>query len=854
MTDLLARALRGEAYLIFDGGMGTMLQARGLAVPGAVPDMLNFTNPDDVTSIQAEYVAAGANVITANTFSSNRLKLAEQGVSVAEAYAAAVACARAAGAQYVAGDIGPIGTLLEPMGTMSFEEAYDIFAEQARAAEAAGADLIAIETMADLLEAKAAVLAAKTCTDLPVFVSMTFGEDGRTFLGTTPTVAAVTLSSMGADVVGVNCSLGPKELDPIVRQMTAVSRVPVLVQPNAGLPRIVDGETVFDITPQDFVEAVAGMLDSGASVLGGCCGTTPAFIREVAQLVAGRERMPREASGAEAFWVTSAQEAVCMPAGQPAIAVIGERINPTGKKRLRAALLDRNYDYVVGEAVSQLEAGAEILDVNVGVPGIDEPTVLHAVTQKLQATCTAPLQIDSSDAVAVEAAVRSYAGKPLINSVNGAPESLASVLPIVKKYGCSVVGLTLDENGIPATAEERFAIAERIVNAAEEMGIPRCDIAIDCLAMAAATSQKEAYETMRAIQMVKNRLGVRTALGVSNVSFGLPQRGVVNATYLAACFGCGLDLPILNPLAKRYMDTVAAFRVIDGQDPAAAQFVADYADAVDPYTAPAGVLAGAAGVAGAGAAGGVGVTPATGSGVASAGEGAQYLDQVHPDLTEVADRVQEIVHLVLSGRGPAVAEATTQLLGQYSTLAIIDGIFIPALDLVGAKYERGQFFLPQLMASAEAVKAGFDVVKAHSDAMGDQDATHAATGSSASNSPIIIATVKGDIHDIGKNIVKMLLENYGYRVIDLGRDVAPETILDAVRAYDARIVGLSALMTTTVKAMEDTVALLAAEAPEVVTLVGGAVLTPEYAAQIGATYYCKDAAETARIVAGIFAS
>lgn len=822
----LRRALLGEDYLIVDGAMGTQLQERGLADAGELPELLNFSHPDDIAAIHAAYVAAGAEVITTNTFGANRLKL-EGVASVADVYAAAAKCARAAGAPYVAGDIGPTGALLEPMGTMTFSEAYDVFAEQVDAVVAAGCDVVLIETMADLREAKAALLAAKEHCDLPIFVTMTFGEDGRTFLGTSPAVAAEVLSSMGAHAVGLNCSLGPAELLGAARDMAARVRCPLMVQPNAGLPHVEDGVTVFDVSPEDFADAMADMMDAGAGIIGGCCGTSPAYTRLLRRM-ADERRTPVARPYEPACVLCSAQEAVVLPVGVPRIAVIGERINPTGKPKLKAALRAGDLDYLVGEAVSQQECGADVLDVNVGLPELDEPAVLTAAVDKLAATVTLPLVIDSSDPVAVEAAVRGYAGKPLINSVNGKRENLDAVLPIVRKYGCAVIGLALDEDGIPPTAEGRYAVAERIVAETDRYGIPRTDVVIDCLTMACATNQSEALEILRAITMVKDRLGVRTVLGVSNISFGLPQRNMVNSTFLAAAFGCGLDMPILNPKAKRYVDTVNTFRVLNCQDAGAVDFIERYAEANDPYEVPAGA-------------------PVAGGGEnkPAASTNANECPIAIPDaLADAADSVRDMVHLIMTGRKAPMGAATEALIANHDPLDVVNGVFVPALDVVGEKFDKGAFFLPQLMASAEAVKAGFDVVKAH---VGD------ASASGEDAQTIAVATVKGDIHDIGKNIVKMLLENYGYRVIDLGRDVEPEEVVRVAREQQIRLVGLSALMTTTVRAMEETITLLHEQLPDCKVFVGGAVLTADYAEQIGADFYAKDAAESARVAERFFA-
>ena len=918
----LAEALAGRAYLLFDGGMGTLVQAAGLHTIHEVPDLLNLTHPEAIVAIQRQYVAAGADCITTNTFSANRLKLASTDATVAEVYAAAAANARAAGAPLVAGDIGPTGALLEPLGTLTFDEAFDIFSEQACAAEAAGCDLIVVETMADLLEAKAAVLAAVESTALPVLATMTFGEDGRTFLGTTPAIAATTLSALGASAVGLNCSLGPTELAPLVGELAPHDRALVMAQPNAGLPRIQDGETVFDVGPNEFAQAMEAILDAGATVIGGCCGTTPDHIAALRALIDARPlpavasvSVPAHAPVASsatavsagpassravwgeqseskgpsvssvpnlrycpAFTVTSAQQMVSLPEGEARIAVIGERINPTGKKKLKAALRAGDVDYLVAEAAAQQRAGADILDVNVGVPGLDEPALLFQVTRALQATVPLPLQLDSSDPAAIEAAARGYAGRPMVNSVNGKADNLAAVLPVVARYGCTVVGLTLDENGIPPTAEERLAIAERIVATAESYGIPREDVAIDCLVMAAATNQDEVREILRAVALVKERLGVRTVLGVSNVSFGLPARPLVNSTFLAAAFGAGLDMPILNPLNARYRDTVATFRILNGQDAGCRTFLEAYANTADPYEAAAGIST--AGVVGGSipVGGDLGrpssskATPLEEGGASTAPtDGARNNDvaagvfPVGGDLgrpsvpsgcpipitetfADVADAVSHLAECVLEGRGTPVAAAAEQLLETHDGLAVINDIFVPVLDVVGQKYDEGVFFLPQLMASAEAVKAGFDLIRDHTQAAASAPGTTNAAGDRA----IIVATVQGDIHDIGKNIVKMLLENYGFTVIDLGRDVAPEAVLAAARDTRARLIGLSALMTTTVGAMERTIQLIHEQLPGTAVMVGGAVITQEFADQIGADFYAKDAAASTRVASAFF--
>ena len=834
----LRRVFSGEEFLVFDGAMGTMLQEAGLKA-GELPELLNFSHPETVTAIHRAYVEAGADVISANTFGANAHKLGDA-ARVEDVFAAAIACARKSGARYVAADIGPIGALLKPLGTMDFDEAYDLFAQQARAAQAAGADLFVVETMTDLLEAKAAVLACLECTELPVVATMTFGEDGCTFLGTSPEICAMTLSALGVQAVGINCSLGPDALAPLLARMAPFARVPLMVQANAGLPRIEDGRTLYDIDAESYAHAAEALLDAGATIVGGCCGTSPDYIARIRALVSMRVPMPPQGRDAHAFAVCSAQKTLVMQAGKPYANIIGERINPTGKKRLKEALRSGDFDYAVGEALDQAELGADALDVNVGLPELDEPRVLVEVMERIQAVCDLPLQIDSSDPEAVRRAVRRYAGKALINSVNGKAESLEAVLPIAAHYGCAVVGLTLDEDGIPETAEGRLAIARRIVQAAEEAGIPREDVVIDCLAMAASTNQHQVAQILRAMRLVHEELGVRCVLGVSNISFGLPQREMVNAVFLSQAFAAGLDLAIMNPKSRRMCDVVATQRVLNAQDEGAAAFIERYAQAPNPYDAPASVQASGAGAAEASAkdaqvdgAVGSGAPMAAGAGASQAAAGG---------ACDGADALSRARHLILTGRKAQMEAVTRELLASRDALEVIDGCFIPVLDEVGAKFERGELFLPQLMASAEAVKVGFDTVKACVPASAAQD-----------KGDIVLATVKGDIHDIGKNIVKMLLENYGYRVHDLGRDVAPEAVLECVRATGARLVGLSALMTTTVRSMEQTVELLHREVPGVKVMVGGAVLTPEYAATMGAEYYAKDAAESARIAGEFFA-
>lgn len=771
-----------NSFLLIDGGLGTLLQERGLRA-GDLPETMNFTAPDVVRKIHGEYIAAGADVITANTFGANRRKLGST-EKVRETISAAVRLVREAGAKKAALDIGPTGALLEPFGPLPFEEAYRLFQEEVEAGVAAGADMILIETMTDLLEAKAALLAAKEHSGLPVFVTLSFGSDGRTFLGTDPKTAAVTLSALGADAVGINCSTGPTEMLPLAREMLDWAKVPVIVQPNAGLPECVGDKTVYNVGVEEFTEAMGKMLSMGVTIVGGCCGTTPAYTRALRAELDRRTPVGREMPRYTAF--SSAQRTV---AADGAVVVIGERINPTGKKRLKEALRSGDMDYVQHEAIAQTEAGADVLDVNAGLPELDEAETLGKMVTAIQAVSPLPLQIDSSDPVAVERAVRRCAGKPIINSVNGKEESLAAILPIAKKYGAAVVGLTLDERGIPETAAERLEIAEKIVARAEQLGIPREDVLIDCLVMTVSANQSLAMETLKAVSLVREKLGCRTVLGVSNISFGLPAREIVNASFLAAALGAGLDLPILNPLSSRYMEVVAAMQVLRGSDKNAERFIASFAPA-DKKPLPA----------------------------------------------SQPEQKADITRLVLSGQKTEMERAVLACLESESPMDVINNRLIPAINAAGDRFDRGEFFLPQLMASADAVKAGFDTVKARAE-----------SGDITAKGTVLLATVKDDIHDIGKNIVKMLLSNYGYEVVDLGRDVPPERVVEETLKRNIRLVGLSALMTTTVKSMEATILALHASGADCRIMVGGAVLNEEYAKMVGADFYAKDAAEAARI-------
>ena len=772
--------------ILLDGAMGTMLQAEGLPV-GQMPELWNVTQPETVSAVQRRYVEAGSDVIYTNTFGANRYKAAGCGRSVKELVAGGVCCARAAAAGFdgvrVALDIGPTGRLLQPLGDLGFDEAYDVFREIVAAGVEAGADLIVIETMSDLAEMRAAVLAAKENSALPVWATMTFEATGRTFLGVTVGAMALTLTGLGVDALGFNCSLGPKELLPLVEELRTWTSLPLIVKPNAGLPDPATGE--YNITPAEFVAALSKAPALGAAILGGCCGTTPDFIRAAADALASA--CPAQAAERPRSGVCGAS--VCT--AFDGVRVIGERINPTGKKRFQQALREGDIDYIVLRGVEQQDAGADILDVNVGLPGLDEPAMMRRTVTALQAAVDLPLQIDSSDPKAIEAGLRVYCGKAIVNSVNGKKEVLDAVLPLCKKYGAAVVGLCMDENGIPQDWRGRVAIAKRILDAALACGIPKEDVLIDCLTLTVSAQQEQAAETLRAVRAVKEELGLRTVLGVSNISFGLPARENITVSFLSQAMYAGLDLPIVNPNQSAVMDAVAAFRVLSGQD-------RDSEDYIRRFAATAAEAA-----------------PAAKSGAEmSLGEA------------------------IMRGLGQETAALTVKALAEMDELAVVDRLLIPALDRVGDRYEKGEIFLPQLMKAASAACAGFEVIKTRIARRG---------GASVSKGKIILATVRGDIHDIGKNIVRVVLENYGYTVIDLGRDVPPETVVETAKRENVRLVGLSALMTTTVTSMAETIAALRKSGHDCKIMVGGAVLTEDYAAQIGADYYAKDAKQSADI-------
>lgn len=784
-----------KRFVFLDGGMGTQLQARGLQ-PGQKPELAALEMPDVLTAIHTDYANAGADILLANTFGANAKKLAGCGHTVEDVVTASIACARKAAdttGALVALDIGPLGELLVPAGTLSFEDAYAEFAQVIRAGTAAGADLVFLETMTDLYELKAAILAAKENCILPVFTSMSFESRGRTFTGCTVESYAVTAAGLGADAVGINCSLGPKEILPFAQRLcrSVPAGVPVFVKPNAGLPNP-DGS--YNLDPDGFAAEMKEYAAIGVSMVGGCCGTTPAFIAKLHETfspLAPADKIPIRRS------------CLCTPVRfveVNGITVVGERINPTGKKRLQQALRDGDSAYPCTQAVAQAEAGAQVLDVNAGLPGIDEAATLEQLVKDLQAVTDLPLQLDSSNPEALSRALRIYNGKPIVNSVNGETETLEKILPLCKKYGAAVVGLALDKGGIPPTVEGRVAIARRIVDAAHAAGIPDEDIYIDCLCLTASAQQEGATQTLQALARCKKELGVHTVLGVSNISFGLPCRGYLNTTFLTMAMSAGLDLAIMNPNTPEMMAAVRAYRVLTCQDPQSTDYVAAYADVQIQTTQTS-------------------KSAATVAEVSAAAPG--------------GDALFEAVRRGLKAEARAAADAA---LTMREPLDVVNTSLIPALDAVGDGFEKGTVFLPQLLQAATAAQAAFEAIKAKIAASGQAQ---------GSKGKIVIATVKGDVHDIGKNIVRVILENYGYDVLDLGRDVDPERVVEAVRQTGAKLVGLSALMTTTVPNMQTTIEALHAANLDCKVMVGGAVLTPDYARDIGADYYCKDAKASA---------
>ena len=822
--------LRDE-LVVLDGGMGTLLQGAGLC-PGELPERWNLTHPDEVVAIHRAYYDAGSHVVNTNTFGASLLKFSAKELDAV--IGAAVANARRAAREstggqekFVALDIGPSGRLLRPLGDFDFEDAVALFAETVRLGVRHGVDLIMIETMNDSYETKAALLAAKEQSDLPVLVSCAYGEDGKLMTGASPAAMVAMLEGMGADAIGVNCSLGPKALAPVVKEYLRLASVPVLLKPNAGLPTVRDGATVYDVTPAEFARDVAALVHDGVRVAGGCCGTTPAHIAALTAEIGALGLIAAPITRKEDTVVSSYTHAVTL-GDDPAL--IGERINPTGKKRFKQALIEHDIGYILSEGIRQEEAGVDVLDVNVGLPEIDEPALLTEAVCELQAVTDLPLQIDTSDPVAMEAALRRYNGKAMINSVSGKRESLEAILPLVKKYGGVVVALTLDEAGIPDTAEGRVQIARRILEAAAAYGIDKKDVIFDTLAMTVSASGDAANVTLASLSRIRRELGCHTSLGVSNVSFGLPARDAVNGTFFAMALVGGLSAAIMNPFSPDMMKVYYAYRALRGLDDNCAAYIGFAATLPTP-------------AAGQGTPGGTSAT-AHGAEAASRGEARTPLQAA-----------------VIKGLREQAAALTAALLETTPALSVVQGEIIPALDAVGRSFEQKTTYLPQLLMSAEAAKAAFEVIKGHMATPAAAGATAGATAGAAADDPagavaadaptaakmpIVLATVKGDIHDIGKNIVKLLLENYGYPVTDLGRDVPPEVVVEAAVRLRAPLVGLSALMTTTVPAMEETIRALRRDAPWCKVIVGGAVLTADYAREIGADAYAADAMETVR--------
>lgn len=793
--------------ILLDGGMGTMLQAAGLKL-GARPEELNITDPALIEGIHGQYAAAGSRIVNANTFGASAHKLAGSTYTLEQVITAGIENCKRACAPYgalTALDVGPLGELLEPSGTLAFEDAVAEYARIVKAGEAAGADLIFFETYTDLYELKAALLAAKENTRLPILASMSFEAGGRTFTGCTVESFAATARGLGADAVGINCSLGPKEIFPMAKRLAEAvpGNFPVFVKPNAGLPRA-DGSG-YDITPQLFALQMKPYRELHLFAAGGCCGTTPEFIKLLNGTFAGctpgrpAHRMP---------------SVLCTPVDTvtvDGITVVGERINPTGKKRFQQALREGDMNYVLEQAVSQAEAGAQILDVNVGAPGVDEPVLMEQVVKALQSVTSLPLQLDSSNVEALARGLRVYNGKPIVNSTNGEPEKLAAILPLCKKYGAAIVGLAIDEKGIQPKAADRVAIARRITEAALAAGIPREDIYIDCLTLTASAQQEDVLATVQALEACKKELGVRTVLGVSNISFGLPCRTYLNTTFLTMAMYAGLDLAIMNPSSEEMMAAVYAYNVLTNRDKQSTKYIERFADRVPASTA-----------------------------LAQAAKAVPAASAAEAELTGPYAALMKAVEKGLKGDAAAHTRA---LLAEKQPLEVVDEALIPALDIVGAKYEKGTLFLPQLLQAASAAQSAFEEIKTAIAQKGE---------GSASKGRIVLATVKGDVHDIGKNIVRVILENYGFEVLDLGRDVPVETVVDTVREKDVHLVGLSALMTTTLKSMEETIAALRAAKLDCKIMVGGAVLTPEYAEKIGADWYAKDAKRSADIAKEFF--
>lgn len=786
----MLKDLLGKKTLFFDGGMGTQLQANGLSV-GAIPEELNIDNPELIVMIHENYLKAGADFITTNTFGANAHKMSRAKYPNTEMIKAAVKNADAArknlgreNDSYIALDIGPIGELLAPIGTLSFDDAYELFKEQIVCVKD-DIDLVIFETFGDLYELKAGVLAAKENCDKPVFVSVSFDKSGRTLTGTNPETYINVMEGLKVDAIGVNCSLGPKELEPVIRTLLEKSHLPVLIQPNAGLPTLRDGKTVFELTPESFIDALSNVMNEGIAVIGGCCGTTPDFIKQEKTnfpIVVKERNVPLRTAVSSSTMTVYLDEDV---------KVCGERLNPTGKKKLQAALREENYDMLISEAIAQEDAGAKVLDVNVGLPGIDEAAVMKKIIPMLQEVVSIPLQIDSSNPAAIEAACRIYNGKPLINSVNGKDAVMEAVFPVANKYGGVVIGLALSEE-VPKLCEERVAIAEKIIGKAKEYGIPEKDLVIDCLTLTVSAQQAEAAETLKALKVVSD-MGLSSTLGVSNISFGLPNRPLINRTFLTLAMQSGLKMPIINPLDRSLMDCIDAFNVIYNVDKGCETYIKNQENVVVQTVTVQ--------------------KSATGDGATASAAGGK----------------KDVGFCIIKGLKDEITEVTVEELKNTDAMVLINETIIPALNKVGRDYDSGKIFLPQLIQAAETAKVAFAEVQKHF------------TVSSEKKGPVILCTVEGDIHDIGKNIVKVVCESYGYEIIDLGKDIPVDSVVDAYKEYKPKAIGLSALMTTTVENMKRTIAALRANNCDVPIMVGGAVLTEEIAKEIDADYYTEDA-------------
>ncbi len=795
MKDILKK-IKYE-YTFFDGAMGTFLQKTGLK-DGEAPEELNIINKELIEEIHLKYLNAGCDILTTNTFGANRLKMTEAKLDVEIVITEAVNCAKNAikthnnGDKYIALDLGPIGQLVEPVGNLKFDDAYEIYKEQILIGEKAGCDLLLFETQLDIYELKAGILAAKENTDLPIFCTMTFDDSGRTVTGTDVESMVTFLNDFGVDVIGLNCSFGPNEMVPLIKEVLKYSKLPVMVQPNAGLPKIQKSITVYDFRADEFVDIMEEMTDMGVRILGGCCGTDDEYILKLVERI--KNKKIKEIKVNSKTVISSNSQTVVI--GED-IKVIGERLNPTGKKRLKHALKTGDIDYVLKEGIKQVDQRADILDINVGLPELNEPEVMVKVIKEVQSILSVPLQIDSANVEALEKGARYYNGKALINSVNGKEESLNEILPIAKKYGCCVLGLTLDDTGIPKEAKKRYEIAKKIVDRAVEIGIPKENVLIDCLVLTASAQQKEVNETLKAVKLVKENLGVKTVLGVSNVSFGLPNRDLINRTFLAMAINSGLDAPIMNPGSDSMMSIVDAANVLLANDVNSEKYIELYSNI-------------------------------------------KITDNVQNKNSDIINKnddgnKDDLREMILKGLQNEVVDLTIELLKEKDPLEIINNEIIPALDIAGERYEKQEIFLPQLIKSAETVNKAFDILKTRILESSDE---------TIDKGTIVLATVKNDIHDIGKNIVKVIVQSYGYNVVDLGKDVDPKKVVEAMIENDIKIVGLSALMTTTVKTMEDTIKLIKKNIPDATILVGGAVLNKEYSDMIGATYYCRSAKDT----------